>query len=120
VYQGKYDRGVDALSKSLRIDGVDPDISPDLAYVHALTGRPEEARKTISRLQELAKQASLDPGQFALIYAGLGDREQALAQLEQAFARHSSMMTWLKVDARFDNLRQDPRFQSLMRRVGLL
>jgi serine/threonine protein kinase/tetratricopeptide (TPR) repeat protein len=120
VYQGKYDKGVEALSKSLQIDGVDPDISPDLAYIHALTGKPEEARKTISRLQELAKQASLDPGQFALIYAGLGDREQALAQLEQAFARHSSMMTWLKVDARFDNLRQDPRFQSLMRRVGLL
>jgi hypothetical protein len=71
-------------------------------------------------LQTLAKEAPVDPGLMALISAGLGERREALAMLEQAYSRHSSMMTWLKVDARFDAIRQDPAFQDLMRRVGLI
>lgn len=120
VYQGKYENGVESITKSLALDGVDPDFSPDLAYINAVRGRKGEARKTLGRLLALAKQAPLDPGLIALIYAGLGQTQEALALLEQAYAQHSAMMTWIKVDARFDNIRQEPRFQSLMRSVGLI
>ena len=125
-YQGKlttealYRKAVEEITKSLAIDGIDPAFSPDLAYINAVTGKKEEARKTLGRLLALAKQAPIDPAQIALIYLGLGQRQEALTLLEQAYRQHSSMMTWLKVDARFDNIRQEPGFQALMRAVGLI
>ena len=56
---------------------------------------------------------------FAEIYIGLGDKEQALASLEKAYADRSMLLTFLKVDPEFDSLRSDPRFKDLLRRVGL-
>jgi tetratricopeptide (TPR) repeat protein len=120
VYKGMYDKGAETIAKSNAIDGIEADISPDLAYINAVTGKRPEARKALRILQTLAKEAPVDPGLMALISAGLGERREALAMLEQAYSRHSSMMTWLKVDARFDAIRQDPAFQDLMRRVGLI
>jgi serine/threonine-protein kinase len=120
VYKGMYDKGAEAIAKSNAIDGVPSDISPDLAYINAVTGKPAEARKALRQLQILAHEAPVDPGLMALISVGLGERREALAMLEQAYSRHSSMMTWLKVDARFDAIREDPAFQGLMRRVGLI
>jgi Flp pilus assembly protein TadD len=116
--QASFAKAVEEITKSLAIDGVDPALSPDLAYINAVTGRKEEARKTLGRLLLLAKQATIDPAQIALIYLGLDQRQEALALLEQAYRQHSSMMTWLKVDARFDKIRQEPRFQALLRAVG--
>ena len=68
----------------------------------------------------LAKQAPVDRGLIAFVCLGLGLRQQALALLEQAYVQHSSMMVWLKVDPRFDSIRDEPQFQDLMRRVGLI
>jgi hypothetical protein len=58
-------------------------------------------------------------GYSAVNPKGMSTRE-ALTFLEQAYQKHSSMMTWIKVDARFDKLRQEPRFQELLRGVGLI
>jgi hypothetical protein len=68
----------------------------------------------------LAKKYPISPGMIALVYSALDDREQTLIWLEKAYQRHSSMMVWLKVDPRFDRIRSDPKFQDLMRRVGLI
>ena len=67
----------------------------------------------------LAKEAPVSPGYIALVYIALGERDQALTWLDKAYQQHSPMMTWLKIDPRFDSIRQEPRFQELMRRVGL-
>ena len=72
------------------------------------------------RLLTLARKYPVSPGLIALVYISLDEREQALTWLEKAYAQHSSMMTWLKVDPRFDRIRKEPRFQDLMRRVGLI
>jgi hypothetical protein len=55
-----------------------------------------------------------------MIYIGLEEREEALTWLEKSYRQHSAMMAWLKVDPRFDPIRQEPGFQDLMRRVGLI
>ena len=119
-YKGMHDKAVEAISRSIALDGGDPDISPDLAYMNAVTGNTEDARNTLNLLLRLAKEAPLDVGQIALIYAGLGQTRESLNLLEEAYKKHSSMMTWIKVDARFDQIRQEPRFQALMRAVGLI
>jgi serine/threonine-protein kinase len=120
VYKGEYDKGKEAIVKRLAFDGIDQAISPDLAYIYAQTGHRQEARQILNLLLTLAKEAPLDPGLIALIHAGLDQRKEALTLLEQAYRQHSPMMTWLKVDPRFDAMRQEPRFQELMRSVGLI
>ena len=52
-------------------------------------------------------------------HLGLGDKEEALADLEKLYSGHFGFLATLKVDSAFDPLRGDPRFQDLMRRVGL-
>jgi hypothetical protein len=56
---------------------------------------------------------------LAVAYARLGDKDQALAWLEKAYAQHSNGLTSLKVDPTYDLVRGDPRFKDLLRRVGL-
>ena len=52
-------------------------------------------------------------------YAGMKDREETIAWLERAYTQHSPDLMSLKVDPLFDEMRGDPRFQDLLRRVGL-
>lgn len=117
VYKKIYDKGLIEIQKSY---GEDPDLSPELAYVYAVSGNKGKAQKILARLLAESKRNPIEPHHFALIYAGLGQKNEAMVMLEQAYRQHSPMMVWLKVDPRFDSLRPDPAFQELMRRVGLL
>jgi serine/threonine protein kinase/Tfp pilus assembly protein PilF len=120
VYNGAYDKGIEIVRSSQAVDGVDPKLSPDLACINAMIGKPAETRQTLNRLLTLAKKYPVSPGYIALVYLALDEREEGLTWLEKGYAQHSSMMTWLKVDPRFDKVREEPRFQELMRRVGLI
>ena len=53
-----------------------------------------------------------------MVYNGLGEREEALAWLERGYREREPRMVFLKVEPKWDNLRDDPRFQDLLRRVG--
>jgi hypothetical protein len=55
----------------------------------------------------------------AVLYAALGDKEQAFAALERAYTAHDFQLQYLKVEQHYDILRSDPRFTDLVRRVGL-
>ena len=90
-----------------------------VAYAYAKTGRRADAEQTIHKLRELEKNEPVDPYSFALIYTGLGDKEQAFAELEKTFAERGYFTSTLKVDPLLDPLRDDPRFTNLVRRVGL-
>src|SRR3984885_13500437 len=59
------------------------------------------------------------PVDIAELYAQLGDREQTLAQLEEAFQQHSPPLLWIQSDAAYDFLHADPRYRSLIRKIGL-
>ncbi len=120
VYSGELEKGIEAIRKSLALDGVDPNVSPDLAYIDAVTGKRDRTRQTLNRLLTLARKYPVSPGMIALVYVGLDERTTGLEWLEKAYQHHSSMMTWLKTDPRFDRIRPEPGFQDLMRRVGLI
>jgi serine/threonine-protein kinase len=53
-----------------------------------------------------------------VVYTGLGQKDRAFAALEQAFADRSGLLVWLNVEPAFDPLRDDPRFDDLLRRIG--
>ena len=86
--------------------------------MYARVGKRAEAQAI---LRESLAQAP-KPGlaySLAEIYAGLGERDQAFAWLEKAYQERNFLMLFLKVNPRVDNLRADPRFVDLLRRIGL-
>src|SRR5215470_6113420 len=89
------------------------------AYVHGRAGQREEARGALRKLEDLSRREKIQPTVFVRAYLGVGDNERALSCLEKAYAERYSEATTLKVDPMYDSLRGDPRFQELLRRVGL-
>jgi serine/threonine protein kinase/TolB-like protein/Flp pilus assembly protein TadD len=120
VCSNQFDQGIEAIQKSVALDGTSLGISPDLAFAYSRMGKVTEAKQILRNLLALAEEAPVAPGYLAIVSAAAGEREQALTWLERGYAQHSSMMGWLKTDPRFDSLRQEPRFQDLMRRLGLI
>jgi len=120
VYTHAYDKGIEAIENSLGLEGADPQTSPDLAYINVLIGKKDETRRILRQVLNLARTYPVHPGLIAIMYIALNERVQALNWLEKAYRQHSPMMAWLKVDPRFDPIRSEPRFQDLMRRVGLI
>jgi len=89
-----------------------------LARAYAVFGRKADAGKILDELDERGKHTYVAPHYSAMIHAALGEKEQALAALEQAYRERDGYLAWLKVDDAFDSLREEPRFQELLRRVG--
>ena len=91
-----------------------------LGHGYATSGRRGEAMEVLKELQEAQKRKYIAPFFMALIYTGLGEKEQAFAWLERAYQGRSWGLLWLKVDPRFDSLRSDSRFTDLLCRIGLV
>jgi hypothetical protein len=84
-----------------------------------MAGRREEALQEISMLTERSSQY-VSPMSFAAIYAGLSDKEQALHHLERALEAHDTSLPVNLLNPEYDNLRDEPRFQALRQRLGLV
>ena len=65
------------------------------------------------------KRRYVSPYFLAMVYVGLGRKEQALTSLEKGYADRSTLMTLIKVDPELDPLRSEARFVALLRRMGL-
>ena len=91
-----------------------------LGLEYARARRPGDALKVIAEMKQLAKHQYISPFDIGLIYTGLGDKDQAFEWLEKARLDQSEWIGWIGSDARLDSLRSDPRFDELLRRVGLV
>jgi tetratricopeptide (TPR) repeat protein len=90
-----------------------------LGYCYAMSGRREEALHEIGTLTERSSSHYVSPMSFAAIYAGLGDRDQALQHLERALEARDTSLPVNLLNPEFDNLRNEPRFRALRQRLGL-
>jgi Tfp pilus assembly protein PilF len=90
-----------------------------LGKVLGYSGRKQEARRLLEELKERSKHHYVSPYLIALVQTGLGERDQAIASLEQGYTNRDEWMMFLKADPRWDDLRSDPRFKELLRRIGL-
>ena len=113
-------RAEEAVVEYRRVREVDDDprIAAGMACALALAGRPEEARTELADLGARSPDVHVPPYALAGPLALLGDRDAAFAQLERAFETHDRAMVWMRVNPRFDPLRKDPRFASLLRRMN--
>ena len=91
-----------------------------LAITYARMGRTAEARNILREFLELSARRYISPEQIALIYASLGEKDQAFARLDRAYeARSGFLPTGILTWPDYDPLRADPRFTSLLRKMGL-
>ncbi|HEX7176197.1 MAG TPA: protein kinase [Pyrinomonadaceae bacterium] len=90
-----------------------------LGYSYGRTGRREEALKMLDKINELSKQKTVPVMETAIIYVGLGDKNNAFAWLEKAYEERFASLTYLAVEPLFDSLRADARYHSLLRRLNL-
>jgi len=97
----------------------DPTVLSYLAHVYARSGKREEAMKVVGQMHELARQRYVPKYGFGLAYAGLGDKDQAFQWLEGSLQDRSWEINYLNVDSNMDSLRSDPRFNDLVKRIGL-
>jgi tetratricopeptide (TPR) repeat protein len=89
------------------------------AYIYGRSGQTARAHRALDELLQLNRTRAVDPMIIASAYLGVGDKDQALAWMERAYSQHSTELVSLKVNPGFDPLRSDPRFQDLLRRMGL-
>ena len=91
-----------------------------LAYVCGHSGQRAQAQRALARLELLARRSPSDLTLPLLVaYVGTDRKDETIALLQKAYSEHSGVLVTIKVDPHYDPLRDDPRFQDLLRRVGL-
>jgi len=84
-----------------------------------LSGKRSEARKRLNNIIEYAKENFVSPISLAGVYVGLGEKEEAFSWLEKGYSEKDAGLSYLKANPVFDPLRSDPRFKTLLKKVGL-
>jgi len=117
--QGKHAEAIAELQRAVQLSGGSADMTAWLGYVYAMAGQPDEARRVLDELHKRARQQYVSLHNTAMIYAALGELDQAFAWLENAYERRAGWLHCLRVDPRLDALRRDARFADLLRRFRL-
>jgi len=117
--KGMYDEAISEFNQVLKLTGGGPLGVFSLAHVYALAGRREEAQNGLNQLLEMSKRRYVSPTLIAMVYIALNEKDKAFAWLDEGEKAHDLYIMRLKIDARFDSLRSDPRFAALVQRVGL-
>ena len=115
---GEYERAIPVLERAAELNRLDPWLVGVRGYCHALHGNIEAAEEIRGQLEQVDEAAYVTPMAFALIEVGLGDHDRAFHFLERAYALRALRLLYIEIDPRFDALRDDPRFEQLLRRLG--
>jgi TolB-like protein/tetratricopeptide (TPR) repeat protein len=115
VEKGMYKEAI----QQFQMLGDQPHALGHMGNAYARMGREAEALKTILQLRKHVQNTGIGRYEIALVYAGLGKKDEAFLWLEKSFAARDKGLIYLKIDPCLDPLRSDSRFQDLVRRVGL-
>jgi len=111
-------RLTDAVARLEQVRGSSLNRAASLGHAYAVAGMTAKARGILAELNQKAAQTYVPAYYFALLYAGLGQRDQALRYLERAYEERSTVLAYLMIDPRIAALREEPRFVALARRLG--
>jgi len=118
--KGQLDQAIEAFEQARKAEPNFTEAVASLGWAAALKGDRKTAHEMLAELDARAKKNQwVEPYFYAMIYAGLGDKDYAFAELDKAYAARSWYMSVLAVDAKFDSLRSDARFAKLLDEVGL-
>jgi TolB-like protein len=116
---GKCQEAIEAFEKVSDASQGNPAAIASLGYAYAVSGSEHQAVRVLAELRKLAQRAYVPPCWSALVHAGLDQKDAAFKCLDEACQQRDVWLVWLKASPRYDNLRSDPRFGSLLQRIGL-
>ena len=119
VLQGKFQAGIEEIRKAMSLMEQSPSLLASLGYAYAVSGDRAEAAKILAELETQSKRSYVSPFTFAIVHVGLGDPDAAFDCLEKSLELREDALTSLRVNPRLDPLRSMPRFEALLRRIGL-
>ena len=108
-----------AFQKILAVVPDDPAVLALLGHENAISGRRDDALQAIAKLNDLAAHRYVPAIYYALVYTGLGDRNEAFHWMDAAVNERTEYLIYLNRDPLADPLRGDSRFPALMKRVGI-
>ena len=117
--KGMYREALAEYEEYSALSGGSPRSTAFVGYAHARLGQRSQAFRVLEQLRAASKQKYVPALSFAIVYVGLGEKEQAFLWLEKAYDERTNSLAYLKVQATWGPLRSDPRFADLVRRIGL-
>lgn len=119
IRQGRFEEAIAALNKAIEFSGgTTTEPVAQLGYALAKSGNREQAQATLAELKSLAAARFVPAYSIAMIYHGLGERDGALNYLEKSIEEREVQVSFIKIDTRWDELRSEPRFIELMKRMN--
>jgi TolB-like protein/DNA-binding winged helix-turn-helix (wHTH) protein/Tfp pilus assembly protein PilF len=119
MFLNDYGVAIETFQKDIRNGDRSPSVLGTLGMAYGLAGRRKEAHDVLDELLALSQHRYVSPHSMMHIYIGLGDRDKAFEWLEQSYQQRTNGMIWLAVWPGFDSIRDDRRFDTYLRRVGL-
>jgi len=114
---GEYEQAIELHRTAVKLSGTAPVYLSGLGYALAKAGQHDEARAVLGELNSRLEAGDAVPIEVALIHLGLGELDQAMDLIEQAFNERSSRVTYIKEDSKFDPLRERQDFQALIEKI---
>jgi serine/threonine protein kinase/Flp pilus assembly protein TadD len=120
ILESNFEKGFEFIKRGLKISPDNPMILGGLGWAYGLAGREEEAYSIIELLKTKAEREYVRPYMFAKIYAGLGEKDLAFEWLDNAYDGHDISLFAIYSDETMNNIRSDPRFHKLLRKMRLI
>ena len=117
--RGLYPEAISEAQQAASYSGRAPRYVARVGDALAAAGKRAEAHNIIDELARLSKSGNVSPVYIAGIYSTLGERDQAFEWLEKAYQSRDDQLSWIMIDQSLDNIRSDPRYLDLLRRMGL-
>ena len=117
--QGSYPQAIEQLQEATAISPNSPLMLAGLGHAYGVAKRTVEARALLNQLMEQSKKQYVAPFYIALVYAGLGENENAIDWLAKAYEDRSNGLVFIKVDPELDTLRSNPRFKEIQNKMHL-
>jgi TolB-like protein/lipoprotein NlpI len=116
--RGMYGQAIVELQKAVQLSAGDPYYEGALGHAYAVSGNVGAARRLLELLKSRSRRRYIPAYAIALIYAGLGEKDNAFIWLGKAYEDRSTSLAYLKVDPVLNSLRSDPRFVGLVQSIA--
>lgn len=117
--QGMFEEAEAEFKTALSLSPKDSETMSAMAYAYAAAGRTDEARAVFEQIKDIARESYVSPYSLARVHIGLGQIDEAFAELDITYKERHGILTYLKVEPMFDRIRDDARFIDLLRRLGI-
>ncbi|MEP6901459.1 MAG: winged helix-turn-helix domain-containing protein [Actinomycetota bacterium] len=116
-HSGRREEGIAEFEKVVVAEPIQQTIAL-LGYCYGVAGKHAQAREMLKQLDNIESRKYVSPTARAIIYTGLGEKDEALSELERAFEENSAWLVWLNVDMQLESLHDEPRFKNLIEKLN--